>query len=388
MKILIAHNSYQQPGGEDTVFDLETRLLAGAGHEVSTLLLTNDSIGSGVSKIQAALGSIYSRNGYWRMAAALDEQRPDVVHVHNPFPLLSPSIFYATKKANVPVVWTLHNYRTFCANGLLFRDGKSCEECLGRLPFPAVAHRCYRGSAAGSAVVATSIAVHSRGGTWLNKVDRFIALTEFSRSKFVQAGLPAEKISVKPNFVPDPPRVEVIPQKCALFIGRLSVEKGVKTLVDSWRNVDKPLFIIGDGPDRLSLEQSAPANVHFLGHLPRDAVLHEMAAAEIIIVPSIWYENCPMVVVEAMALGKPIVASRIGALAEIIQDDVSGLLFKVGDRDDLARAVNYLFSNDAVRNRLSTGARNAYINHFSPEASLKDLLDIYGNAIAEKPAIP
>lgn len=386
MRILVAHNHYQQAGGEDAVFDNEVKLLREAGHVVETLAVSNDTIKGAAGRAGTALLAPYNPFGRRLMARHIADFRPDVVHVHNFFPRLSPAIFDACHAAGVPAVWTLHNFRVACASAFLMRDGKICDDCLGAGPMPAIRHRCYRGSMIGSASLAGMIALHDALGTWQHKVARFIALTEFARDKFIAAGLPAGRVVVKPNFAQPPfpgNSGEPVPRESALYVGRLSPEKGVGVLVDAWQGMDVLLTIIGDGPERAALEARAGPHVHFLGHRDSSFVQEAMRAAALLIVPSIWFEMFPMTVVEAMANGTPVLASAVGALAEIVADGVNGLHFRVGDAADLRRMAQVAFSDRAALSTLGRQARAAYEEKLSPAVCLADLERIYRDAISE-----
>jgi glycosyltransferase involved in cell wall biosynthesis len=386
LRVLLVHNRYQQAGGEDSVFASEVALLRGAGHDVRTLEVSNDGLVGPVAQLGAAFRVVSNPDARRLVVAEIARARPDVMHVHNFFPRLSPAIFDASAAAGVPSVWTLHNFRVACANGLLFRDGQPCEDCVGRAPWPAVRHRCYRGSAMGSAAVAAMIGWHHARGTWQHKVSRFIALSEFARDLYVKAGLPADRLAVKPNFVIDPLlALGTTPplRRGALFVGRLSPEKGVASLIAAWRAVPRvPLTILGDGPERATLEATASPNVRFLGFKDRETVLRAMAGAQVLIVPSTWYENFPMTVVEAMALGTPVIASDIGALRTIVTDGRDGLHFAPGDAVDLARVVNAAFADPALLAALGRRARASWQATMAPVRNLDMLLAIYREAKA------
>ena len=377
MRILVVHNRYREYGGEDSVFGSEVALLRSAGHQVDTLTVSNDSIGDASARFSAALLCAYNPSARKRIETALAANRPDVVHVHNFFPLISPSVFYACAAVGIPAVWTLHNYRIACANGLLFRDGAPCEKCLGATALWGVAHRCYRGSVAGSAAVAAMIEFNRRVGTWRRKVARFIALTQFSRRKLEAAGVPSERICVKPNFVPDPGVHGRDTRAGVVFVGRLSREKGVHSLMRAWRDLDIPLTVIGDGPEMADLRAMAPPGVRFAGHCSREQTLAAMGQAAAMIVPSIWYECFPVATVEAMSLGTPILASRIGALEEIIEDGVSGHHFNPGDAADMARVARAAFTDPTRLRSMGAAARTKYETEYSPKRNLEMLVSIY-----------
>jgi glycosyltransferase involved in cell wall biosynthesis len=385
MRVLLVHNKYQQSGGEDGVFNQEGDLLEAAGFEVRRLIVSNDEIASTFDKFRTVAYLAGSPRGVRRVGEALDRHRPDIVHVHNVFPLLTPAIFAACRARGLPVVHTLHNYRVVCANGMLLRDGHVCEDCLTHGPWQAVKHRCYRDSAVGSAAVARAIHLHQRRGVWMHDVDRFIALSQFARAFFTRAGLPERKIAVKPNSTPDPGRPDVRRARDGfLFVGRLSREKGVDTLLSAFAGLDIPLTIVGDGPERMRLQAAAGPNIHFAGALPKAAVSAHMARARALVAPSIWYEGFPLVIAEAYAHGLPVIASRIGALAEIVEPGRTGQLVAPADSAALAAAVRELHARPDAAAALGAGARAAYEASYSPAVTVQRLGEIYQAAQRER----
>jgi len=383
MRVLIAHNHYQQRGGEDAVFEHETAMLERAGHEVHRYTVHNDAIDGFVSKAATFATTPYgkaSREAFERELAGVG---PDVVHVHNYFPLLTPSVFYACTARGIPVVHTLHNYRMLCANGLLLREGKICEKCVKGSPYWAVAHRCYRGSAVGSLALALMIGAQRRWKTWHEQVTRFIVLTQFERQKFIEAGVPEDRICLKPNFVPDPGVHASVPpheRSGVLYVGRLSAEKGLRTLIEAWRSLDVPLRIAGDGPLMDELRENAPSNVTLLGRLPSEKVHAEMARAALLVMPSNWYEGFPVTLVEALACGLPVAASRIGSLQEVVQDGKTGVLYKPNDPQDLARVLAPLVRDGKQLARMSSSARRCFEENYSADRNLDMLESIYDEA--------
>ncbi len=383
MKILIVHNSYQQAGGEDTVVANEHALLEQHGYETRLWSVSNDVIVGPRSKISAAMRTAYSHPARDQLARIIGDFVPGVVHVHNFFPLLSPSVYDACRAAGVAVVQTLHNYRTICAGALLLRDGRPCEDCIGASPYQAVLHGCYRGSHSGSLAVARMVAMHRRRGTWSHKVDRFIALSQFAKSKFVSAGFPADRVAVKPNFAEDQPLTGSAERAGALYVGRLSAEKGIDTLLRAWDSLDVPLRVVGDGPMRESVEIATSSDVVALGRGSPAEVGEEMSRAAFLVIPSVWPENFPMVIVEAFSRGLPVLASRIGALAEIIDDGVTGLLFSVGDPQDLAAKVRWGHQHPQAMRMMGYNARRVYEERYSPAVNFRQLADVYEAAIAQ-----
>ncbi len=380
MKVWLAHNYYRQSGGEDVVVANEQALLSAYGHKVQLVKDSNDRITGPWAAVKAAWQAPYSREARAGMAALIAERAPDVVHVHNFFPLMTPSIYDACRDAGVPVVQTLHNYRTICAGALLMRGGRPCEDCIGGSPWLGALHGCYRNSRPASLAVARLIATHRRRRTWHTKVDRFVALTEFSKSRFVKAGFPGERIAVKPNFVEDRAQ-EAGMREGALFVGRLSPEKGVRTLLLAWDGIDVPLRIAGDGP---LLDATCGPNIVVLGRTAPEAVATEMARAAFLVMPSESYETFGLVIVEAFCQGLPVIASRLGSMAEIVEDGVTGLHFTPGDAADLAAKVRWAADHPEDMRRMGANARRVYEEKYTPEENYKQLIAIYEQAIENK----
>jgi len=387
VKILLLHNYYQQSGGEDAVVEQEKALLESKGHQVRLLTVSNDVISNIPSRAKAALGTIYSRGSRVQVEKEIRSFHPEIVHIHNFFPLLSPSVYYACKAAGVPVVQTLHNFRLICPNALLFRDGKLCEDCLEKSRWQAVRHACYRQSRSASSAVAAMLSFHHWYGTWKNLVNCYIALSEFSRAKFIEAGLPPEKIVVKPNFVLPDPGVGPGSREYAVFLGRLSEEKGLRTLVQAWAQVNRncPLRVIGEGPllneIRSEISRSALSHVRLDGRLSRQESLTALQGARIFILPSNCYENFPMTIAEAYACGTPVLASRLGAMQEIVHDGCTGLHFTPGDADDLAKKVEWAWAHPEEMRAMGRNARAEYELKYSAERNYNLLLAIYHQTI-------
>ncbi len=390
MRILLLHNRYQNQGGEDQVLSQEQNLLEDKGHDCELFLLSNQSITGKTKALNTAFDLTYSLKSKAWITAKLLKSTFDIVHVHNFFPLLTPSIYDACIEAGVPVVQTLHNYRTICPGALLMRDGKICEICVTASPYRGALHRCYRNSFFASFAVARMVAYHRKKLTWQYKVDRFIALTEFGKNKFIEADFPAKKMIVKPNFVEDPLKSEKSTHHNrngkALFVGRLSPEKGVDILIKAWKNIHYPLEIAGTGPLFSELKASAPDNVRFLGQLSKDKVISKMMESSFLIMPSICYEGFPLVMVEAFACGLPVVASRLGSMEEIIQDGITGMHFEAGNAEDLAEKINKMFSAPERMIQMGVNARNEYEAKYTPEKNYELLMDIYNHVIEEHKA--
>jgi len=379
VRVLIAHSAYQQKGGEDAVVASESALLASRGVEVAVYSRHNDEI-KGMSRISLVGQTLCSSRTETDIAKWVADFRPDVIHAHNTFPLISPSLYLAADKAGVPVVQTLHNFRLFCPQGMLLRNGKVCEECLGNLPWRGVVRGCYRGSIMQSAVLGGMLALHRALGTYRNKVTRYIALNEFCRKKFIEGGLPAERIAVKPNFVDIPAGNEAL-RKGGLFVGRLSAEKGIDVLARAMSQVPAcQLSVIGSGPEEAALNECA--NIHKFGFLQREQIVSHMQQAAYLLMPSIWYENFPLTLVEAFACGLPVIASRMGAMAELIEDGRTGLLFEPGSAGELAKKIEWAEANPENMLEMGKYARKEYEAKYTPERNFRQLMDIYSGVVA------
>jgi glycosyltransferase involved in cell wall biosynthesis len=393
MKILVVHNVYQQRAGEEAVTGAEARLLGANGHVVVRYERHNDELqGRGaLSGIGAAVETIWSSRSFREIAALIEKERPDVAHFHNTFPLISPSAYYACARAGVPVVQTLHNYRLLCPAAKFRRDGKVCEACLGRnVAWPGVAHGCYRGSRPATAAAAAMLAVHRGMGSWQTKVDIYIALSEFARRKFIEGGLPADRIVVKPNFVAGDWAPKMQPGGYVLFVGRLSDEKGPQLLPSAWRSMRTriPLRIAGDGPllEKLAREVrgSLLPQIELTGHRQPDQVRVLMQGARFLVFPSVWYEPFGLTIVEAFASGLPVVASRLGSMAEIVQDGVTGLHFEAGSAGDLTAKVEWAWNHPEELACMGRAARAEYEAKYQPSTNYEMLMDIYRGAMARR----
>jgi glycosyltransferase involved in cell wall biosynthesis len=393
MKILVVHNAYQQHGGEDIVVAAEPALLRDRGHEVISYRRSNDELKGrkGIGALGMAADTVWSFSSRTALREILENERPDVAHFHNTFPLISPSVYYACAEAGVPVVQTLHNYRLLCPGATFLRDGKVCEECLGRaVPWPGVVHGCYRGSRPATLATAAMLSLHRAMGTWQNKVNLYIALTEFAREKFIAGGLPGDRIVVKSNFVADRPVRQPCSGGYALFVGRLSTEKGPQLLLSAWKGIETriPLRIVGDGALSKPLGEEVERNnlssrIELMGRRTPEEVGRVVARARFLVMPSVWYEGFPMTVVEAYACGVPVIASRIGSLAEIVEDGRTGLHFTAGDAADLAAKVEWAWTHPKQMEEMGRAARREYEAKYTAERNYEALMRIYETARAK-----
>jgi len=383
LRVLQIHNSYQFAGGEDAVVAAEAELLKSHRETVETYIVSNHDIRGVTERISTALSVGYSHRAREAVRARIASMRPDIVHVHNTFPLLTPSVYDACADAGVPVVQTLHNYRLGCINGLLLRNGDVCEKCWTGSPYWGALHACYRDSTFGSLAASVAYARHRRADTWNTKVTRFIALCEFAAKKFEAFGIDPEKIVVKPNFAEDPGRVtDGGDRHGALFVGRLSPEKGILDLIEAWREISYPLTVIGDGPLLDEIRRRATSQVRLVGRYSGPEILREMKKAAFLVVPSRCYESSPpRVIIEAFACGLPVVGSAIGAIEEVVEKSNAGRLFAPGSADQLRATITTLISDGSALGGLSTRAREYYRQHFTPERSYEQLREIYEQCI-------
>lgn len=383
VKVLQCHNLYQLPGGEDSVVNDEKQLLESRGHEVVSFTLHNDDVDE-LSKPRLAAGTIWSRKSAKRLRELVRQHRPDIVHFHNTLPLMSPSCYYAARSEGAAVVQTLHNYRLLCPKATFFRDNRTCEDCLHKkIKWPAIRHGCYRDSRAASAAVTAMLTVHGVLGTYRKQVDAFIACSEFTREKMIEGGYPGELIHTKPNFVPTDPGVGSGAGGYPMYLGRLSQEKGIAVLVKAWDQMpDSPLMVVGKGPMQDDIEALTQRHAKVTHEpwvsFPRLGEL--LGNAAFLILPTMNYEGFPKVIVEAYAHGVPVVASKIGAMAYVIEDGVTGRHVKYDDADDLARVVRELLADPDQLARMRRGARAAYESLYTAEANYQTLVDIYDKA--------
>ena len=388
MKVLMVHNRYRERGGEDYCAAAELNLLRSAGVECQFHQVDNrDKKGFGVS---AAINAVWSQRAAHEVSSMVQDHQIDIVHVHNFFPQLSPSIHWAAQRAGAAVVQSLHNYRLACVNGQFFRDGRICEDCLGRSPVRGIAHCCYRRSAAASSVVAAMLVTHRAIGTWERRVDRFIAVSSFARAKMIEAGLPGVKIDVKPNFLEStPPAPGPGDGGYFVYVGRLSEEKGIRTLIDAWKALPAPipaLKVIGSGPLDEFVKSTAARmpQITMLGGRSPAEVLEVVGRAEALIFPSEWYETFGRVLMEAFAVGTPVIASDIGAVTEIVEEGVNGLKFRTGSAADLVMKIRRFLGDSSHKIAMRFAAREAFLSRYSASDNIKLLLDIYERALASK----
>lgn len=381
MKILMLHNRYLLPGGEDQATLADAALLCDNGHAVELLEEDNRRVEQ-LGKVRTGMRTVWSREAYRRVDEKLQAGSFDLLHVQNFFPLWSPSVYYAASRNGVPVVQTLHNYRLMCANSLLFRDQHVCEECIGRLfPWPAILHACYRNNRAASAAVAGMISAHKLAGTWKKRVAVYIAVSEFTRDKYIAGGMAAERIVVKPNFIHPSPAVGAGGGGYALYVGRLSPEKGIATMLEAWKSASNPipLKIVGEGPlaELVIAASKAGSGTEYLGPKSLPQVLDLMRNAEFLVFPSEWYETMGRTIMEAFAVGTPVVASMIGPPASMVIQGETGFHFQPGNVAELRGRVEWCSTHLAELRAMRGKARQAFEANYTGAANAKILLTAY-----------
>jgi glycosyltransferase involved in cell wall biosynthesis len=386
MRIVVAHNRYKFAGGEDTVMRNEVEMLSNAGNVVELFQADNRTIEGTAAMISAAGSLFHSHASNRRMSELLQRFRPDVLHVHNWFPLLSPSIISVAAAKGVPVVQTLHNFRMICANGIMYRNGKICHDCLGKhLPLDGVAHACYSSSRLGTALVSVAFSYHRLAHTW-DGVSIFIALSEFQRELLIRGGLDPRQIVVKPNFVRQPDSAGDGRGGYALFVGRLTPEKGIRTVLKTWEGnlLSIPLKIMGDGPlaEEVRRRTAALPLVEYIGQRSTEEIYAAMASASFLIFSSEWYEPFSLTIVESLSLGTPILAANLPSIAELVKDGQTGLRFTPGDANDLAAKATLLLSSFVDYQQMRRSCRSIYEQCYTDKVNYKLLLNIYRQAIA------
>ena len=387
LSVLVIHNQYQQPGGEDVVVRAEVDLLQRAGHRVVQFTQNNATLAncSPLEKAALFVTTTWNRTAYSTIRTLIEKERPDIVHCHNLLPQVSPAAYYACQSTGVPVVQTLHNYRLFCPAGTFFHNGQVCQDCTRSLAY-AVKRGCYRSSRLATATVAMMLEFHRLRRTWTSSVNAYIALTQFSRNVFVNLGLPDKKIHVKPNFLSHDPGQRSSPGNYALFVGRLSPEKGALEMLRTWLHLPHiPLVVVGDGPlyDDASemVRRSGHTHIRLLGRMSAEDTQAQIKGARFLVFPSSWYEPFGMVLLEAAAAGVPVIAARIAGVPELVVEDKTGLLFDLQEADDLASQVNWAWAHPAEMEVMGSAARQLYLENFTAEKNYESLMNVYGSVV-------
>ncbi|MDY0121161.1 MAG: glycosyltransferase family 4 protein [Sulfurimonas sp.] len=388
MRILLVHNQYQHRGGEDTVLESELKLLQKYGETVDTLMFNNDQIKSPLDKIKYGFYSFYNPESSRLLESKINDFSPDVIHVHNFFPIVSPALFYTANKHGIPIVMTLHNYRLICPNAMFFRDDQVCEACISKsFALDGVLHGCYRNSRVQTLFLASMTWFHRTVGTWHDRVDKYILLTQFAKNKFLHSSLKLldTKMAIKSNFVEDR-GFDLEKEDYSLFVGRLSKEKGIETLLEAFKNSTRKLVIVGTGPLSRNVEEYTRKypNIQYAGFQSIDFIIAKLKKAKALIFTSIWFEGMPMTILEAFSAATPVICGDFGGPAEIVQDKKTGLVYRVGDSADLFKKVEWLYDHHSEHSLMCTNARVEFEKKYSEQGNYHQLLSIYKDVISDK----
>ncbi len=387
MRILMIHNYYQFSGGEDIVFNAEKKLLQENGHEVIEYVRDNHEVQTN-GLFSTGIQSLWSIKTYVDLSKLIKRTKPDIAHFHNTFFMISPSAYYACHHSHIPVVQTLHNYRLICPAATLLRNDKICEICIHKkIQWPGVLYGCWQYSRMKSAMVAIHNGLHHFLGTWKTKIDRYIVLTDFCRQKFLESGLPVEKIVVKPNFLF---RSKHFPGKSGeyvLFIGRICKEKGLDILLQAWKSLPEiPLKIVGDGPlidsVRAKLKTDNLNQVELVGRLSNEKILEMISKARYLVIPSILYETFSMVVIESYSCGIPVIVPDTGNFKTLVYEARTGLLFHNSDPSDLAKKAQWAWDNPVSMIDFGKNALEEYEQKYTAEQNYQQLMQIYNDVIS------
>ena len=386
MRILMAHNTYQQRGGEDISTEQDVALLQSHGHEVQTYIRNNEEIRhySLLKKAFLFFRPVWSWQAYDQIQKILKSFQPDVVHVQNFFPLISPAVFYACHRLKIPVVFSLRNYRLACANGFFYRDNRVCEDCIRHSALHGMIHKCYHGSLIQTTSVAMMQVTHGWLRTWEKKIDVIAPVSKFAAGKMLDMGLSPNNTLVRKNYLMQDPGEGHGLRAGAVFAGRLSPEKGTDILIQAWQHLPQvPLQIIGTGPEESILQQSLEGNteVIFCGRLPHGEMLNRIKSAQVLVMPSVWYETFGRTIIEAYATGTPVIVSRLGAMAELVDEGKTGLLFNPGDANDLVQKVTWAMTHTQEMAVMGKNARKLFLEQYSADIAYQKLLEVYLQAI-------
>lgn len=385
INILAVHNYYQYQGGEEQVFQSESKLLEANGHQVCRYTIDNHQIAA-MSSLSLMGKTLWNQKVYREMRSQIRQKQIQIAHFHNTFPLISPSAYYACQAEGIPVIQTCHNYRLLCPNGMFLRDGKVCEACLDKfVPLPSIQHGCYRGKRLPSAGVTAMLTSHRIAQTWKHRVNTYLALTDFARQKLIQGGIPAEKVVVKPNFVDPDPGEGKGTGKYALFVGRLSQEKGIDLILSAWKQIGEkfPLKIVGDGPlaHQVALASEQIPEISLLGRKTLEDVYELMKEATFLVFPSLWYEGLPRTIIESFAVGTPVIAANLGSMSSLIRPGINGLHFQTGNATELARSVLWAANHLGEMKRLRSLTRAEFIEKYTAKENYRQLSTIYQQAL-------
>ena len=384
MKILIIHNKYKILGGEDIQTLEEVELLRKHGNEVELFHVSNDSIDDDINNFRLALDTVWSKKYYKELLDKIKREKFDIVHVHNFFPLLSPSIFYAARKAGAKVIMTAHNYRLICPNALMYINNEICSACVGKkIPYPALFKKCYRGSFSATAATVAMLSIHNIIQTWKNKIDGIVCISDFLKKQLADVGFKSEQLHVKHNFVSSIVEPNFVAGGYYIFVGRTSDQKGLPLLLKTFENSDRPLVIVGDGPLNNLVEEYAgrSSNIRYVGKLSLEETYKKIAGAKALILPSQSHEPFGRTIAEAFAHGTPVIGSDLGGISELILEGVNGFLFDPYKDSDLLNAITR-FENIPEPNVMRKNAFDSYQKKFTSDYNYGRIMEIYNHVLS------
>ncbi len=397
MKILVVHNFHRRgsASGDDQVYKSETVLLEANGNEVIRYFVSNDEFDAAgiMGKLCATFGMLWSFKNYRGLKELIRKERPDLVHIHTFFPLLSPSVLYAAKRMKIPVVATLHDTRFICPCSTSLRGEKICNECGDGHYLRMFKYGCFKGSRLQSLIVALIFKYHRIRRSFYDQIDHYICLNDNQIRLLVSVGFSENKISKKYNFVPDadaeikPVKTSDIPERYVVFYGRIGEEKGVRILMRIWDEIDDiPLVIMGGGPleDEVRSWALNKDNVKFMGYINHDECLSVVKGCEFVVFPSIWYEGCSMVEIEAQSLGKGLIATDLGFSSEAVEDGYNGYKVPLGNVDKFRDIIRQLWEDPSKCDEIGLNARREYEAKYRPKDNYLKLRDIYEKVIDSK----
>jgi glycosyltransferase involved in cell wall biosynthesis len=384
VKVLQIYNQQRSRfGGEPTVIDATMRVLSQNGHQVRLVMKSSRVLENSIlRRMNAFWGGIYNVNAYREMLRVIESDRPDVVHVHSVYPMFSPSILVACQRKNVPVVMTVHSHNLTCPTWYHLYKGRVCEDCVGGHEYRCVLKNC-RNNVFESSAYALRSGVARKFRLFHDNVSVLIVLTQFAKTKLLQAGFREDQISVVPNpasvkeFAADQTEGNYV-----AFAGRISPEKGIDTLLAAAAQMpDVPFKVAGDGDAIWELKAKAPSNVAFVGRLSGDELSEFYDRSRMVVVPSLWFEQFPMVVLEAMGRALPVIGSRIGGLPEIIEEGITGSIFEPGNSADLLRQLRRLWEDPQLCRRMGLAGREKVQQEYTEDIYLRNLIAVYQSAI-------
>ena len=377
MRVVNVHNRHAGPGGMEVLFESITKLLRSRGDEVIVVERDNKNIHGLAGKLSSFGSMIYSPSAKREMTKLLRDERPDVVHAHNLYPQLSPSILDACREEGVPVVMSVQDYKLTCPTAQHLRNGKPCEKCLGGHEQWCAIHNC-RGSRAMSVAYAIRNASARVSEKIHDGVDAYLCCSKFVADLITRGGYPAERIHVLPNFADLPESSpKTSPGEYIAYVGRISPEKGIDVLIDAARVNGLPVKIAGDPSAMPELQNNLPPNVEFVGSLRRDQIPNFLGNARMLAVPSVWYEAFGIVCAEAMAYRLPVVASRMGGLPEVVDDGEIGLCVEAGNPTAWAEAMASLWNDPTRALAMGEAGRAKALREYSPTVYYERLTAAY-----------